>query len=326
MAQSLPNPANEPGDAHHPRTLILDGRDATFVIKALSSDVRLQILNLLSSQILSVSDIAAELGASLAATAINVKKLEEAGLIHTYQRPGKHGSQKMCSRTYDAITIHLPGLSVHPGPDRVEVSMPVGNYKAIQAEPSCGLASEDGIIGMIDDPRSFFAPDHVFAQLIWFGRGKVTYKFPNNLPRWTTLTRLELSLEIGSEAPNYNENWPSDITLWVNGVEVGTWTCPGDFGRTRGKLTPLWWLDRYSQHGLLKSFNVTGEGAFVDGQRISDVTVNDLGINDELEVIEVTIGNREDATHPNGINIFGRKFGNYPQDIILSLQYVASRS
>jgi len=323
MADTTP-PSSWKGEAEHPRTLILDGQEAIRVVKALSSDVRLQILNLLSSQILSVSDIAAELGLSLAATGINVKKLEEAGLIHTYLRPGKHGSQRVCSRTYDAITIHLPGLSVRPGTDRVEVSMPVGNYKAIEAEPSCGLASEDGIIGMIDDPRSFFEPNHVFAQLIWFGRGKVTYKFPNNMPSGAILTRLELSLEICSEAPNYNESWPSDITLWINGVQVGTWTCPGDFGRSRGRLTPLWWLDRYSQHGLLKSFSVTREGSFVDGQRISGVTVNDLGIDGDCKVIEITLGNRPDAAYPHGLNIFGRKFGNYPQDIILSLQYVAA--
>jgi predicted transcriptional regulator len=35
---------------------------------------------------------------------------------------------------------------------------------------------------MIDDPRSFYEPEHVFAQLIWFKQGFVEYDFPNNLP------------------------------------------------------------------------------------------------------------------------------------------------
>ncbi|MEI3204121.1 MAG: hypothetical protein V8S73_05705 [Lachnospiraceae bacterium] len=37
-------------------------------------------------------------------------------------------------------------------------------------------------------------------------------------------------MEICSEAPGYKEDWKSDLTLWVNDVEVGTWTCPGDLG------------------------------------------------------------------------------------------------
>lgn len=303
------------------KRLVLDGPDALKVMKALSSPARLRILNLLADQMMSVTEIANELNLMLPAVAANIKKLEDAGLIHTHTQPGKRGSQKICSRTYDQIAINLPGLEVRPGTGSVEVSMPVGNYKEIEVEPTCGLASESGILGLLDDPRSFYAPDHVFAQILWVGRGKVTYKFPNNLPHHTRLDRLELIMEISSEAPNFNEDWPSEITLWIEDVEIGTWVCPGDPGGRRGQLTPSWWLDRYSQFGYLKCWSVTNEGSYIDGVRLSDVTLRDLNINLDLKAITVSIGNKPDAQCPNGFNLFGRKFGNYPQDIILRLEY-----
>ena len=43
-------------------------------------------------------------------------------------------------------------------------------------------------------------------------------------------------MELSSEVPGTNANWPSDITLWVNEIEIGTWTSPGDFGDKRGVL------------------------------------------------------------------------------------------
>ena len=35
--------------------------------------------------------------------------------------------------------------------------------------------------------------------------------------------------------------------------------------------------------------------------------------------IRLRVGIREDADHPGGINIFGRGFGNYDQDIMMRL-------
>ncbi|MFX9246770.1 transcriptional regulator, partial [Acinetobacter baumannii] len=88
---------------------------------------------------------------------------------------------------------------------------------------------------------SFYEPDKVNAQLLWFKQGYVEYRFPNRTPYDCLLTGIEVSMEICSEAPLHNPDWPSDITLWINGVETGTWQSPGDFGGERGLLTPVWW-------------------------------------------------------------------------------------
>ena len=168
-------------------------------------------------------------------------------------KPGERGVQKVCSRVYDLIIIQLP----HGSPPRkqvVEQTMPIGAFVACDVTPTCGLASEHGIIGLFDDAASFYEPQRVEAQLLWFHHGYVEYRFPNRLPPGSVLDSLHLSMEICSEAPLHRADWPSDITLWINEVEVGTWTSPGDFGGQRGVLTPAWWETWNSQYGLLKRY------------------------------------------------------------------------
>ena len=44
------------------------------------------------------------------------------------------------------------------------------------------------------------------------------------------------------------------------------------------------------------------------------------------EPIVVRIGVRPDAENVGGLNLFGREFGNYPQDLGLRLEYQTGRS
>ena len=157
------------------------------------------------------------------------------------------------------------------------------------------------------------------AGLVWFTRGHVEYQFPNNAKLSNSeIEAIEFSMELSSEVPGTSADWPSDITVWVNGVEVGTWTSPGDYGDKRGVYTPDWWKLKGSQYGKLKTFRVNGKGSFVDGIKISTVTLKDLDIGSHHS-IRLRVGIRGDARHPGGINIFGRGFGNYDQDIIMRI-------
>jgi len=131
---------------------------------------------------------------------------------------------------------------------------------------------------------------------------------------------LELSMELSSETPGTNKDWLSDITMWINKVEIGTWVSPGDFGDKRGKYTPSWWKLEGSQYGLLKHWSITDEGSFIDGVRISDIKLSDLNIP-EHHSIRMKIGVKDDAVHMGGMNIFGRGFGNYDQGIVLRTYY-----
>src|SRR5690554_5436563 len=185
------------------------------VSKALASSVRLAILALLADQMRSVSEIAEELNLPLPTVSVNLQKLERAGLVRSQLVPARRGSQRICARTCDTVEVLLPGLSVKPQEASVEIEMPIGQFRHIDAVPTCGMASAEGLIGLLDDPATFTLPERVFAGLIWTSEGQVTYQFPNNLPARARLTRLTLSMEIASEAPNHHPNWPSDITLWI---------------------------------------------------------------------------------------------------------------
>ncbi|MCC7210071.1 MAG: transcriptional regulator, partial [Anaerolineae bacterium] len=157
------------------------------------------------------------------------------------------------------------------------------------------------------------------AQLLWFRHGYVEYRFPNRMPGHVVLDSLQVSLELCSEAPNSNPDWPSNISMWLNGVEIGTWTCPGDFGGQRGVLTPIWWDEWNTQYGLLKMWRVNRDGSYIDGVRISDVTIDDLGILGH-NYITLRIGVKNEGI-PGGVNVFGARFGNYPQDILMRLRF-----
>jgi predicted transcriptional regulator len=201
----------------------------------------------------------------------------------------------------------------------IKVEMPVGLYTDFKVSPPCGLCSKDEIIGFLDVPTSFFNPKRAVADLVWFERGYIEYKFPNNLPTSKKLKKLEISMEISSEVPGTSKEWPSDITLWLNGVEIGTYTVPGDFGDRRGKLTPSWWKLAGSQYGILKRWIVTNEGAFIDEVKVSDVTLEDLKIREHTS-IRVRVGIKPEAINVGGLNIFGKSFGDYEQDIVMVME------
>jgi predicted transcriptional regulator len=285
------------------------------VTKALGSETRLEILRFLSVHTCSLLEIAEALNLPPSTATLHINVLEKAGLIETDLRPATRGLQKVCARVFDRVVIQLPA-QYEPEDTTVEVSMPIGTYTDTSIIPTCGLAGELGIIGHLDDPSTFYEPDRIYAQLLWFRRGYVEYRFPNRLPPNVVLDDIEVSFEVCSEAPLHHADWPSDITVWIGNVEIGTWTSPADFGGERGTLTPAWWDSQNSQYGLLKVWKVANSGSFVDGIQVSKITLNDL-ILKSGEPIPVRIGIKDGASNIGGINLFGSKFGNYPQDIVL---------
>lgn len=42
------------------------------------------------------------------------------------------------------------------------------DYVDSNVQPTCGMLSEKSIIGEMNEPRSFFEPERIDAQLIWF--------------------------------------------------------------------------------------------------------------------------------------------------------------
>lgn len=302
------------------KCLVININDSIEVIKALANEQRIQILNLLRDKILNVNEIAEALNIPTSTATVNIQKLEEVGLIITEYQPGNRGSQKLCSRAHNKIIINLNSDDIKEKENTINIMMPIGNYSDISAYPTCGILRENGIIGLLDDPKSFYEPEHIYAQLMWFKKGYVEYRFPNKVPLGADIKSIEISAEICSEAPFYNFDWPSDITLWVNDIEVGTWTSPGDFGGERGAQTPEWWDINNTQFGSLKAWRSSNLGSYIDGNRTSDVKISDLNIGSK-DYITVKFGVKENANNVGGMNLFGNKFGNYEQDILMRIEY-----
>jgi predicted transcriptional regulator len=291
------------------------------ILKGLASPIRISILKKLhAAGRLNVNELSAELKLPQSTVATNVQVLEEAGLITTETVKAKKGHQKVCSAKYDEIVVRFESDKQQRSPNLVEVAMPLGLFTNCEVSAPCGLCSTQGIIGLLDVPDSFLDPSRVSAALLWYGRGYVEYKFPNNAKLLnTTAESIEFSMELSSEVPGTNLDWPSDITLWVNDIAVGTWTSPGDYGDQRGVYTPDWWKLEGSQYGKLKTWRISKTGTFIDGVRISDVTIRDIDLPSHHS-IRMRIGIDGKAEHPGGVNIFGKGFGNYDQDIVMRLQ------
>ena len=294
------------------------------VFQALASRTRVAILRYLGDRNVAVNQIARDLNLKSSTATMHITILERAGLLHTELQPASRGLQKVCARTYDELVFDLPRGPQHTR-NSVDVEMPIGGFSDFSVEPTCGLVTATGLIGFLDDPAAFYEPARLEAQLLWFRSGYVEYRFPNRIPPGAKANSLQLTAEICSEAPLHDLDWPSDITVWINGVALGEWTCPSDFGGQRGRLTPMWWEEKDSQFGVLKRWLVTGDGTTIDGVRLSTVALEALELNAGRPIV-VRIGVRPDAENVGGLNLFGRAFGNYPQDLNLRIEYRTGRS
>ncbi|MCF1481285.1 MULTISPECIES: ArsR/SmtB family transcription factor [Rhizobium/Agrobacterium group] len=301
--------------------LVIDPEDGMAVLKGLASPLRIAMLKLLHEKgAMNVNDIAAELSLPQSTVSTNLQVLEDAGLIRTESQKARKGSQKICYPTAEEVLVVFKSERRKIDAHAIEVAMPIGLYTSYEVTAPCGLCSPEGIIGLLDVPNTFLDPERMKAGLIWFTRGYVEYQFPNNAKlSGTAIREIEIAMELSSEVPGTSADWPSDITLSINGTDVGTWTSPGDFGDKRGVYTPDWWKLKGSQYGKLKNWRISSEGTFVDGVKISSVDLNAIDLLAHHS-IRVRIGVRDDARHPGGINIFGRGFGNYDQDIVLRIR------
>lgn len=302
------------------KSLDLNHTDLVVIARALASEVRIDILKLLCKQSLKVNEIAERLDIPASTAALNVKVLEEAGLIHCDLQPGIRGSMKVCYKQVEELNILL-NLDESRNNNGTEIiSMPIGNFVDYKVMPTCGIVNEKGHIDDEDEPRCFYNPLRSGAKLIWFGAGYVEYRFSNAAIQNHSVKHAQLSVELCSEAADYDLNCKSDITVWINGIDAGTWCSPSDFGGRRGKLNPDWWPDKNTQYGNLKTWELTDKGTFIDKQTVNNNTIKDYHLEDN-PYISVRIGIKEDAKHIGGVNIFGDSFGDHPQNIVLKLEY-----
>lgn len=296
-------------------------QEAQTVFKALSAPMRVRIMELLYEEgDWKLDDLARKLKLTNSAVSMHVERLIEAGLVRVQTVPGVRGTCKICKPCYSRMTIDMCPNQPQ-GQNFYIDDIPVGAYHACEVSPTCGIATTGQIIGEFDMPKYFMFPNHYDAGVFWMGSGYVLYHLPNHLRPGERLTMLTLSMELSSEYPGYNEDFPSDIYFEIAGVSVGKWISPGDYGSRRGHFTPAWWPNNCNQYGLLKTLSVTKEGTFIDGgSKISDVAIDALGI-DYTTQLTLKISVPKDTKNCGGMTIFGRGFGDYDQGIVCTEYY-----
>ena len=293
--------------------------DGIELYKALGSEVRIEIIRqLLINNGMNMNELATRLGITGGALTAHIKKLEACGLITTSTRAAGHGNQKICKVHVDKILIDI--VQNEPIDNLYQTEVRVGHYSRCSIYPTCGLSTSEKIVGAVDDPRYFTHPDRCNADILWFTTGFVEYDIPNFIPPGQKINQLMVSAEISSEAPGVNSNWPSDISFYLNDRKIGMWTSPGDFGDVPGIFTPDWWFPNWNQYGLLKLIVINRHGTYVDGLKISDVTIDEFGLT-STSSLRFRFAVEEDAEHVGGFTIFGKTFGNYAQDINVSIGY-----
>lgn len=282
--------------------------------EALASEIRWKIMSLVADTEMNVKDIAAHLELSPSIVTMHIRKLEQAGLIGSRRVRLHGGTHKMCFLKPNTVEIELPSSSQTAKIREQRIS--VGHYTAFEVHPTCGLGTREKEIGVWDDPRYFLDPERVHAAILWFGWGYVEYKMPNYLPADQSADAIEISMEIASEAPGLRDHWSSDIEFNFNGISIGTWTSPADFGRAaRGKFTPEWWHRNVNQYGLLKTIRIDASGTYIDDEMISEVTLADIKLREPFWTLRFAVD--EKAVNVGGLTLYGSGFGNHDQDIVI---------
>lgn len=299
-----------------------DHEEIRVISHALSVKERLDILNHLADATKSLTDLANDLDIPLSSVSRHLDVLEKAELVEIIFRPGPKGHTKYASLKTTKYAINL--MPAKTSPSRLKeysVELNLGAFCEIDISAPCGMLSGHEAIERFDDPNVFFSPMRFKAECLWFNEGFITYRFPSHVLYHHKCNRITFSFECCSEAPCYNNDWPSDITVIINGIEVTTFTSPGDFGGRRGKYTPNFWPISSTQYGFLKTITVNEKGVFTDDNTFlhNHVTFSDLNLYDGNN-IELKIGVKADASHKGGINLFGRFFGDHPQGIIMKVK------
>ena len=199
---------------------------------------------------------------------MHTKKLEKGGLIQTKLVRRGGGTHKICSLAVERGGAYycrrrrceragVPG-GIHCLSGTIRTSKCIRPADLPRRSRSSGSSTTRGISGA----RADACADPLVRQRI--------RRIPDSQLRaepGQTLEEIEISFEIGSEAPGVRADWPSDIHFYLNDTLLGVWTSPGDSGEGRGGLTPSWWT--VNQYGWLKMIRVTDAGPYIDGQRLS---------------------------------------------------------
>ena len=291
-----------------------------YFFQVLSSETRLKIIGILENEEMNIKDLAEVLNTSSTVMARHINKLEEAGIIATRNISAKRGLQKICKLNIEKVDLYFRTDFNKTGKLK-QISIPVGTYSAHSAKPTCGLAGKNGLIGDYDDPRNFSHHEHYFANLVWLAEGWLEYKIPCFIFDRKSIKSVKISLEICSEYPLYKNDYKSDIYFYINNVKLCRWTSPGNFGGRRGRYNPIWWI-MGSEYGMKVDILVDSNGTTINNEKVSEIKIDHITFIDRKNsLLKIACPGSDETENSGGINIFGKGFGDYDQNIEFEVEY-----
>ena len=282
---------------------------------ALSHPLRITLLRQLLRIPRAITELARINHTTNSTVIFHLKILEEAGLVFSKPQPNKKGKTLIFYVNFSNIVFSLQSDPTEEHDTVIKQSLGVGNYESALPVEYIRIATEDRFIVLEKD--DVYNPRRFDAKLLCLDNGEVTYAFSNAFAKRHAVKRLEFSMELSSESPYYCNDWKSEIIFSVCGVELATYLSPGDFGDVRGRLSPSWWDNKYSQYGLLVTLAIDGDGVYLNRERIrTDITLSSLAL-EKLDKITLSLRTELSRQYAGGFNIYGSRFGNEPQDIVL---------
>ena len=183
------------------------------------------MIGLLASRSMNVNELAEALSMPVSTAALNVRQLEEAGLISTEIQPGIRGAMKLCSRRIDSVSLHLVP-ETQDGVSALTLKLPLGSYAcARRSAPSA--ASSPSMRGSAKATRRARSTTRIVSPRSSCGLNPArsnTVSLGEIDPK--QVEWLEISMEISSNAPMYREDFKSDIYVGLGARELGVWTSP----------------------------------------------------------------------------------------------------
>lgn len=85
-------------------------------------------------------------------------------------------------------------------------------------------------------------------------------------------------------------------------------------------LFQYWWYSNWNQYGLLKLLTINNYGTYIDGLKISSISLEDLNITYKSD-LSFKIAIPKSAKNVGGLTIYGENFGNYNQNILIKSIY-----
>lgn len=289
--------------------------------KALSSPIRIKILQELQKKTMNYSELSRMLDLPVGTIAFHISLLKEADLIVVGNLPEHKGHVRWCSYNPSMVLLKLRGTPSAKPKLIHEHIINIGEYVLFEPIGQWGVATCDKVLADAVNNPCIYPKNREQAQILWCHGGRVIYPIPAQLFKQDKIKEIRISLEISSCTLGYSDHYPSNITYKINDTVLCSDISKGDYGDRYGLLTPSTWPVESSKYGVLKTISIKSNGVFINEQLVNNkISLNTISFNDPYTAF-FSIENMPENEHMGGFNLFGDKFGDYPQAIKINIFY-----